>query len=79
MLAPFVFFLVQLVGPDCRRFLIHRKVIFKKVAVAAATDEQKNKVGWVSFVARHMAVLDPLGNEGHYTRSVRDLTEVEVG
>ena len=30
-------------------------------------------------MARYMAVLDPLDTVGHYTRAVRELTEVEVG
>ena len=84
LLHDFAWPLCILLGPahwprvGCRRFLKHRKAILNKAAVAAATDDQKNKAEWASFVARYMAVFDPLDTGSHYTRAVRELTEVEV-
>ena len=75
---PSAFILDQLVGSDNRLFLKHWEAVLNKIAAADVRDHQKTEADCASFVARHIAVLDPLSTAGHYTCAARALAEIEV-
>jgi hypothetical protein len=67
----------QLVGPDCRRFLLLFGPILSDLA-SKITNAGHSKAEADDFVKRHTAVLEPLVVVGHLTRAVRMLSAGEI-
>ncbi len=69
--------LSQLVGPDCRRFLLLFGLILSDPA-SKITEAGHSKAEADDFVQRHTAVLEPLLIVGHLTRAVRMLSADKI-
>ena len=69
--------LSQLVGPDCRHFLLLFGPIISDLA-SKITEAGHSKAEADDFVQRHTAVLEPLVIVGHLTRAVRMLSADEI-
>ena len=67
----------QLVGPDCRRFLLLFGPILSDPA-SKITEAGHSKAEADDFVQRHTAVLEPLVIVGHLSRAVRMLSADEI-
>ena len=67
----------QLVGPNCRRFLLLFGPILSDPA-SKITEAVHSKAEADDFVQRHTAVLEPLVIVGHLSRAVRMLSADEI-